>query len=416
VEIRRAYKVELDPNNEQRTALRCAAGCARWAYNWGLERKIEAYRTTGKSLSAIDLHKELNVLKKLPIEEGGVPWMYSVSKWAPQEALRNLDSAFKSFFKRCKKKAKKKGFPKFKSRHKNPLKFKLTGHIRTSEDGRRIYLPSLKSIRLKESDYLPGPEWEDVKIQAATLSERAGRWFVSLSCIVTILDPILQPRTKVVGVDVGIKSLAVTSDGRVFKNPRALAKMQRRLRQAQKALARKQKGSQNRIKARKRVAQLYYRVACIRQDALHKATTAIVRSADVICIESLNVAGMLKNHKIARALADASLSEFLRQVTYKASWAGTLIVEAQRFYPSSKTCSACGHIKQDLTLANRTYVCSGCGLVIDRDLNAAINLKNLAPSSGVTACGEAVRPTDGVEHLMAVSSKQELNSNGMATC
>jgi putative transposase len=135
-----------------------------------------------------------------------------------------------------------------------------------------------------------------------------------------------------------------------------------------------------------------------------------VRSADVISIESLNVVGMLKNHRIARALADASLSEFLRQITYKASWAGALIVEAQRFYPSSKTCSACGHIKQDLTLANRTYVCSSCGLVIDRDLNAAINLKNLAPSSGVTACGETVRPTDGVEHLMAVSSKQEPNS------
>jgi putative transposase len=414
VEIRRAYKVELDPNNRQRTALRCAAGCARWAYNWGLERKIETYRTTGKSLSAIDLHKELNVLKKLPVKEGGVPWMYSVSKCAPQEALRNLDSAFQSFFKRCKKKAKKKGFPKFKSRHKNPLKFRLTGTIRTSEDEREIQLPQLDTIRLKESGYLPGPGREDVKIQSATLSERAGRWFVSLSCIVTIPDPEPQPRTKVVGVDVGIKNLAVTSDGRVFENPRALAKMQRRLQQAQRALARKQKGSQNRIKARKRVAQLYYRVFCIRQDALHKATTEIVRSADVICIESLNVAGMLKNHKLARALADASLSEFLRQITYKASWAGALVVEAQRFYPSSKTCSVCGHIKQDLTLADRTYVCSNCGLVIDRDLNAATNLKNLAPSSGVTACGETVSPLGGVEHLMAVSSKQESNSRGMS--
>jgi putative transposase len=414
VEIRRAYKVELDPNNEQRTALRRAAGCARWAYNWGLDRKIKAYQATGKSPSAMELHKELNVLKKLPIEEGGVPWMYEVSKCAPQEALRNLDMAFKSFFSRCKKGAKKKGFPKFKSRHKNPLKFKLTGTIRTSEDGRRIHLPNLESSRLKESGYLPGPEREDVKIQAATLSERAGRWFVSLGCVVTIPDSILQPRAKVVGVDVGIKSLAVTSDGRVFEDTRALAKMQRRLRQAQKALARKQKGSQNRSKARKKVARLHYRVACIRQDALHKATTEIVRNADVICIESLNVAGMLKNHKLARALADASLSEFLRQITYKASWAGALVVEAQRFYPSSKTCSVCGHIKQDLTLADRTYVCSNCGLVIDRDLNAATNLKNLAPSSGVTACGETVSPLGGVEHLMAVSSKQESNSRGMS--
>lgn len=413
--VQRAYKVEIDPNNKQRTALRCHAGCARYAYNWGLSRKIESYRDTGKSPNNIDLHRELNKLKKADPDKGGVPWMYNVSKCAPQEALRDLDKAFKNFFRRCKKGVGKKGFPRFKSRRRNPLKFRLTGAIRTSEDGTHIKLPKLGWLRLKEVGYLPGPDREDVKIQSATLSERAGRWFVSLSCKVEIPDPAPRPRTKVVGVDVGIKTLAVTSDGREFENPRALARCMRRLRRAQQALARKQKGSRNHLKARQRVAKLYYRVACIRQDALHKATTAIVKGADVICIESLNVSGMLKNRKLSKALSDVSLSEFLRQLVYKAKWEGVELVEADRFYPSSKTCSGCGYIKQDLSLSDRTYSCSECGLVLDRDLNAAINLKNLAPSSGVTVCGEDVNPPGELALLVVASAKQEPNT-GATSC
>jgi len=357
----------------------------------------------------------LNKLKRADPENGGIPWMYNVSKCAPQEALRDLDKAFKSFFRRCKKGAKRKGFPRFKSRRKSPLKFRLTGAIRTSEDGKQIKLPNLGWIRLKETGYLPGPERKEVKIQSASLSERAGRWFVSLTCKVEVPDTAPRPRTKVVGVDVGIKSLAVTSDGQVFENPKALARVQRRLRRAQKALARKQKGSRNREKARRRVAKLYYRVSCIRQDALHKATSEIVKGADVVCIESLNVSGMLKNRKLSRALSDASLSEFLRQLAYKAEWAGVEVVEADRFYPSSKTCSGCGHVKQDLSLSDRTYSCGECGLVMDRDLNAAINLKNLAPSSGVSACGENVRPQSELARVGAISAKQEPNT-GATPC
>lgn len=410
MEVQRAHRVELDPNNWQRTALRCHAGAARWAYNWGLQQKITAYKETGKSPSAIDLHKELNKLKQVDLSEGGVPWMYNVSKCAPQEALRDLDRAFQEFFRRCRKGSKRKGFPKFKSRHKSPLKFRLTGSIRTAEDGKRIKLPHLGWLRLKEVGYLPGPKQEDVKIQSASLSEQAGRWFVSLTYRIEIPNVLQRPRTKVVGVDVGIKSLAVTSDGQVFENPRALSSCQRRLRRAQKALARKQKGSQNRLKAKRRVAKLYYQVSCIRKDALHKATTAIVRNADVLVVESLNVAGMLRNHRLARSLSDASLSEFLRQLGYKAAWSGVQIIEAPRFYPSSKTCSGCGHVKSDLTLSDRVYECSSCGLSTDRDLNAAINLKNLAPSSGVPACGEDVRPSSELAHLMAISTKQEPNT------
>jgi len=407
--VQRAYRVELDPNNRQRTALRCHAGAARWAYNWGLQQKIETYKSTGKSPNNIELHRELNKLKRTDPEEGGVPWMYGVSKCAPQEALRDLDRAFRGFFRRCKKGAKRKGFPRFKSRHRSPLKFRLTGSIKTSEDGRSIKLPRLGWIRLKEVGYLPGPEREDVKILSATVSCRAGRWFVSLSVKQTVLTMPQRPRTKVVGVDVGIKSLAVTSDGQVFENPRALARCQRRLRRAQKALARKQKGSRNRAKARARVARLYYRVSCLRKDALHKATSEIVESADVLVVETLNVSGMLKNRRLSRALSDASLSEFLRQLAYKAEWAGVEVIEADRWFPSSKTCSGCGKVKSDLSLSDRVYQCGECGLRVGRDLNAAINLKQLAGSSPVSVCGEDVRPAGDVSLLVAASMKQEPN-------
>jgi putative transposase len=168
------------------------------------------------------------------------------------------------------------------------------------------------------------------------------------------------------------------------------------------------------VKAKRRVAKLYYQVFCIRKDALHKATTAIVRNADVLVVESLNVAGMMKNRHLARSLSDASLSEFLRQLKYKAEWSGVEVIEAPRFYPSSKTCSGCGTIKSDLILSDRVYECSSCGLQIDRDLNAAINLKNLAPSSGVLACGENVSPSSELAHLLAISTKQEPNTK--ATC
>ena len=387
MEILRAYKVELDPNDAQRTAFAQHAGASRWAYNWGLSKKIETYKVTKKSPNAIELHKELNALKKTAPEDGGVPWMYEVSKCAPQEALRDLDKAFQGFFLRCKKGSGKKGFPKFKSRHRSPRKFRLTGTIRVSEDGRKLKLPNLGWLRLKEIDYLPGPDQEDIEIQSASVSERAGRWFVSLGCMQTIPDPPLRPRAKVVGVDVGINSLAVTSDGLVFENPKALARMQRRLRQAQKALARKQKGSRNRQKAREKVARVHYRVFCIRRDSLQKATSEIVKSADIIGVETLNVSGMLKNHKLARSLSDASMSEFLRQIRYKAEWAGVEVIEADRFFPSSKTCSCCGQVKKDLSLRERVYECE-CGLKINRDLNAAINLRDMALSSRVSACGE----------------------------
>ncbi len=382
MKILRAYKTELDPTCKQVEQLLQHAGCARWAYNWGLHKKIEAYKVTGKSPSAIDLHRELNVLKTKPIEDGGVPWMYESSKCAPQEALRNLDSAYKSFFRRCKNGEKKKGFPRFKSRKNGIGSFRLTGTIRASET--HVQLPILGQIRLKEQGYLPA---ENVKVLSATVSEQAGRWFVSLQVEQEITDP-LPKVPHVVGVDVGIKSLAITSDGEVFDNPKALAKAQKTLRIRQKAVSRKVKGSKNRRKAVARVAHVHRRVANIRRDAIHKMTSSIIKSASIVVIEDLNVSGMLKNHKLARSLSDASLSEIHRQLEYKAKWYGAELRKADRFYPSSKRCSKCGHVKSELSLSERTYHCENpeCGQVIDRDLNAALNLKLWPVVAPVAAC------------------------------
>lgn len=380
MKILRAYKTELDPTYKQVEPLLQHAGCARWAYNWGLRRKIEAYKATGKSPSAIDLHRELNLLKKLPPEEGGVPWMYGSSKCAPQEALRNLDSAYKGFFRRCKSGERQKGFPRFKSRKNGIGSFRLTGSIRASET--HVQLPALGKIRLKERGYLPV---EKVKVLSATVSESAGRWFVSFSVEQETEDP--KPKTAhVVGIDVGIKHLAVTSDGEVFDNPKALSKAQSILRTRQKAVSRKVKGSNNRRKAVIRVAKTHRKVANIRRDLIHKMTTSITKSASIVVVEDLNVAGMLKNHKLARALSDASLSEIHRQLEYKSKWYGTELHKADRFYPSSKRCSRCGKERDHLKLGDRTYRCEQCGLVLDRDLNAALNLKFLTASSAVTAC------------------------------
>ncbi len=204
-----------------------------------------------------------------------------------------------------------------------------------------------------------------------------------------------DPRGKpIVGVDAGIKHLAVTSEGQYFENPKALRLYERKLKRLQRQFSRKVKGSCNWYKLKDKIAKLHYRITCIRKDAHHKATTAIVKGASRIGIESLNVAGMIKNHKLAKALADASLSTFLEMLKYKSDAMDVKIVEADRFYPSSKTCSACGVIDSDLSLSDRTYHCSACGHTQDRDLNAAINLRTVAEGHSETenACGDSVRP------------------------
>lgn len=391
MKILKAFKTELNPNTEQLTLLKKSAGAARWAWNWALRRKKEAFDKKEKIPTAIDLHKDLNQLKKTEI-----PWMYETSKWSPHEALRNLDKAFDNFFRNCKKKKKgKKGFPIFKSKHKHKERFYLGAPIHVFSD--RIQLPRIGIVRLKERDYMPT---ENVKILSATVSERVGRWFVSVQMEVEVEQ--LPKNNHTIGIDLGIKTLATCSTGECFDNPRHLKTKEKTLRIRQKSLSRKKKGSANRKKAARRVAILHYRIANARKDYLHKITSKIINENQVIVLEDLNLSGMVKNHKLAKSISDVGMGEFRRQLEYKAEWYGRQIVIVDRYFPSSKLCSCCGQVKEKLELSERVYKCD-CGLEIDRDLNAAINLANTARLAGIEAFGDGSSGMFDVEHTKLLS-------------
>lgn len=372
------YRTELDPTNVQRTALFRHAGCARWAYNFGLQRKEETYlfnqlpHPPVKNPTAIDLHRELNRLK--PVK---VPWMYASSKCAPQEALRDLDRAYRNFFEG------RARHPRMRTRKHGPGSFRLTGAIRVHDD--RIDLPRIGTVRLKERGYLP----VETHVLSATVSERGGRWFVSVQVEEERRDPV-PVQGEAVGVDWGISALATVSDGTVLENPRALRNAQKKLKHLQREVSRKRKGSHNRRKAVRRLSRCHARVADLRRDALHQATAMLARTKPVIVVEGLRPANMVKNHALAGSIQDASPGEFVRQLEYKCRWYGSRLIKADPFYPSTKRCSSCGNMKEEMPLSERTYRCAVCGLVMDRDLNASRNLAMLAASSAesLNACGE----------------------------
>ena len=357
---------------------------------------MEAYRNGEKVPTAIDLHRQLNVLKK-----GELAWMYEVSKCAPQEALRKLDQAHAHFFRRAKEKKAGRniqvGFPKFKSKKNGLGSFRLTGVIHVFEHS--IQLPRLGRLRLKERGYLPV---EGVHILSASVSERAGSWFVSVQVEMDLPDPKAAEK-PVVGVDLGILALATVSDGTRIENPRALKSSLRRIKRLQRVVSRRQKGSLNREKAVRQLARAHLRVANVRKNALHQTTSLLARTKSAVVLEDLNVSGMVKNHHLAQAIVDVGFHEFRRQMLYKGQWYGCKIILAPRFYPSTKRCSHCRHIKVEMGLSERVYICDHCGLRIDRDLNAAINLEQVTTGSSPESnaclrqcrrhrCGEDVSP------------------------
>ena len=369
MKIQRAYKTELDPNNVQRTALLKHAGCARFAYNWGLNRVKEEISKP----NAMQLHRELNAVK-----EAEFPWMYEVSKCAMQEALRDLQKGFQNFFRGCKEKLKI-GFPKFKSKSKGIGGFRLTGTINVED--KRIQLPRLGWLRLKEHGYIP----TDKHILSATVSEQAGRWFVS----VLVNEEIVRQETtgEILGIDLGIKTMATCSDGTKYENPKALAQYEKKLKRLQRHMMKHQdKGSNRRKKTQRVIAKIWMKIANIRKDAVQKATSEIVKTKRpaLIMLENLNVKGMVKNHCLAKSVHDATMRQFRTTIKYKQTWAGWETGYADRWYASGKTCSDCGAVKEDLTLGDRIFVCpnAACGLVKDRDWNAAISIGKYTPSSG----------------------------------
>ena len=405
--ITRAYKTELELNDKQATACKKHAGASRFAYNWGLKRRQEVYKATGKSMWSMELHRELNALKKCEL-----PWLYETSKCAPQEALRDLDGAYNHFFRRWKLKQEGKwkgklGFPKFKTKKKGLGSFRLTGSIGIFPDA--IQLPRLGRLRLKERDYLPVA---GVKVLSATVSEAAGHWYVSVQVEQEQSVPVNTG--LVVGVDLGVKSLATFSDGTVIPNPCHLKRQFKKRKRLHRVVSRRKKGSKNRKKAVRKLAKLYRKVAHQRKNTLHQVTTTLAKTKRVIVIEDLNVSGMLKNHHLAQAIADVGFYEFRRQLLYKSEWYGSKVILASRWEPSSKTCSTpgCEWVDEDLTLADRTFRCEQCGLVIDRDLNAAINLSKLAGSlsDSLNACGGASAGTPRKKRVKLAPMKQEADA------
>ncbi len=347
--IHKDYKYELDPNNIQKTKLYQFSGTARYAYNWALGR-IKNKETKPNSMQ---LSREWNQWKY-----ENAPWWNTISSWVPISAFQDLQKAFENFF------SKKTRFPRFKSKKRSRNSFRLVGSIKVNE--KHVVLPRLGTLRIKGISDVKG------KILAAIVTETAGKWFVSIRTRQEIEIP--ENQGPPVGVDLGIKNLAVLSDGETVEGPKALKRNQELLKRIQRKLARAQKGSKRRERIKQRLAKLHYRIKCIRQDSLHKLTTKLAKNYGVIGIEDLNVAGMVKNHCLARSISDMGWGEFRRQLEYKVVWYGSELVIHDRFFPSSKTCSGCGQVKESLRLSERVYECENCGLELDRDLNAALNL------------------------------------------
>jgi putative transposase len=370
---KRAYKYRFYPTKEQGHNLACTFGCCRFVYNWALKHRNDAYFQHGKRLSHNDLSAAITALKK----EEGTAWLREVSSVPLQQALRHLDTAFTNFFEH------RADYPVFKKKH----------GVQAATYAANAFTWNGTSLTLAKQQEPLAIVWsrplpDGAKPSSVTVTrDKVGRYFVSI--LIEEERGTLPMTDKTVGVDLGLKSFLVTSDGETVANPKYYARDEKKLARAQRKLAKKKKGSKNRKKARHKVAKLHARIADTRRDFQHKVSTKLVRENQVICLETLNVKGMLKNHCLAKAISDVGWSEFVRQLEYKAKWYGRTIARIDRFEPSSKTCHDCGHVLETLTLDVREWICPECGVWHDRDINAAKNIE--AVGLTVLACGQSVR-------------------------
>ena len=395
-----AAKVRLDPTPRQERRMASHAGAARFAYNAGLAHVKEAIGGgEPPEWSHYSLRRWWNANKdELAVNQAtGEVWWDQNSKEAYSGALRDLARGFSNWSKsrKGKRKGRRVGFPKFKSENTTMRFAYSTGFTApTASDPYGLKLPRIGRVHCMENVH---ERISGARLIRITVSRRAGCWYASLTVEREPTAPATAPKLGAVGVDLGVKNLATLSDSTVIPNPRALGARLKVLRKAQKALSRKVKGSVRREKAKERVARLHARVADVRADAINKATTMIAGTYSAVCIEDLNVAGMVKNHNLARSVSDAALGEFRRQLEYKTARTGAVLCVVDRWFPSSKTCSNCGVVKAKLSLSERTFNCDACGLSIDRDVNAAINIKvaGSAPET-LNARGEDVRRANGM--------------------
>lgn len=378
----RAYKYRIYPTDEQKILFAKTFGCCRFVYNWALNMKITAYKEHKETLGNAYLTNLMT--KELKTEH---EWLTEVNSQSLQRALRNLDTAYTNFFRN----PKTVGFPRFKSR-KNRQSFLCPQHCRVDFSQETITIPKAKDIPAVLHRKFTGT------VKTVTISMTpSGRYFASV-----LVDTDIQEQPKsatnsstTIGIDLGIKTLAVCSDGRTFGNPKYLRKNLVRLSLLQKRLSRRQKGSSNRTKARIKVARLHERISNQRNDNLHKITYALTHDIQVrtICMEDLNVKGMTRNHHLAQSVADASFGMFLTMLEYKCKWYGVNLVKIDRFAPSSKTCGKCGYVYKGLKLSERSWTCPDCGTRHDRDYNAACNIKEFGLKALPTERGK-VKPVD----------------------
>jgi putative transposase len=391
-----------------------SVGASRYVYNWGLAETQRSYEQAGTRPRLGELKARLVELKK-----GECPWLYEVSAHIGQSALKDLNHAYERFFNGLRGEGPKCGYPRFKRKGDGDS---ARLYEATLEE-RHIRLPNIGRVRLKETRSERSFEG---RILSATIRRRADRWFGSL-CVAhereIVLPKPVRKAKDVVGVDLGLKAAAVIHDGsatRLIEPRRALRKNLAKLRRLDRQLARRQKGSRNRAKAKLRRARLHYAVSCQRQDSLHQLSSQLAKAKSVIVLEDLYVKGMQRNRPLALSIGDAGLGELRRQLTYKSKWYGSRLVVADRFVPSSKICSGCGVIKDTLRLSERVFDCEACGLSLDRDENAAINLRRVGLDASrlpeglrkVTPVERKALAPEVIDGAKPASLKQEATARG----
>ena len=364
----KAYKYKLKPNTTQETAMNQFLGSARFIYNWGLNRKTEQYKLNGTSPNYNALAKELTLLK----QTDGYTWLQDVPIDALQQSLRNLENAFTKFFR------EHKGYPKFKSKKDNYASYKVIKSVHFDFTNWKVKLPKLGWVNLCKNHI-----FNQLNCKQGTVTitkDCCGTYW----CSVVVDDMQDKPskakmvESTAVGIDLGIKDFAILSDGTKFSNPKYYESSQQKLAKLQKQFAKSMKGSHRHELLRIKIARLYRSITNQRNDMLHKLSTYLVSSYDNICLENLNVEGMMKNHHLAKSIQSASWSTFVNMLRYKSEHNGKNVIFIGRYEPSSKLCHNCGYINKELTLNDREWVCPICGERLDRDINAAINIMHIA--------------------------------------
>jgi len=382
-----AHRIRLVPTADQEVYFRKACGVARFAYKWGLAEWRRCH-AAGEKTNEAALRKALNAIKREQF-----PWMLEVTKNAPQQAVKNLGRAYANFFEDLQKYKRKEipwkrvRVPTFKKKGKSRDSFRADNWCDAKHpdavavDGKRVKLPVIGWVRMREEVRFAG------KIVSVTISREADAWYASF-VIEVEYEPEAHVLTNTVGVDLGSEALATRSDDTPkVPAPKPLRRYLKKTQRLSRAVSRKQLGSRNRAKAKAKLARSYARTSHIRQDALHKLTTDLARTAETIVIEDLNVTGMLANRHLSRTIADLGFFEFRRQLEYKTAMAGGRLIVADRWFPSSKLCSVCGVKNETLELSERTWTCLSCGTFHDRDRNAARNLARYPESWAGSACG-----------------------------